>query len=182
MIANLQELRDLGIVPRFHGNGFSQIYIGPTTRLHVWHPDLAPIRDHNATIHNHRYDVVSKIHHGALEHQVFDAIEDEEGGFQINIVQGGGAPMPTVSRVRLKPTGRYTMHAGSVYTFPQPLFHTSDANRLTVTVFEQVNDDRSRQPMVISPFGEAPVDAFDPATAPSTEDLWDALHDGITAV
>lgn len=181
--------REFNHVPRFHGNGFTQLYVGDAKRLHVWHPSLSPIRDHNATIHNHRYDVMSHVVHGLLEHTVYSVVPHPDGPMQINIVNTSDpalkaqltGPTGTGERVVAIPSGKYDMPAGSYYEFRHPDFHTSEASMLTVTVFEQVNDDRSRHPAVLSPWNEPPTHAFDPATAPPVGRLWDAIADACDA-
>ena len=176
-------LKSLGHTPRFHGNGFVQLYVGEGKRLHIWSPRLPAIRDHNATLHNHRYDVHSEVLYGKLIHTIYSIIDDPRGKYQRNVVNTSNpedkpltGPEGTGQRVSLVDIGRYEMSAGSFYVFPYPFFHTSEARELTVTLFEQVNDDRSRHPVVISPFGKAPTHAFDPATAPSEEVLWEVIH------
>ena len=71
----LSRLRKRGFQPRFHGNGFIQLYLNDakTKRLHVWHPDHAPQRDHNAQIHDHRFEMTSNVLVGKLRHITYDA-------------------------------------------------------------------------------------------------------------
>lgn len=52
--------------PRFHGNGFIQVYMAPDVRLHIWHPEFPATRVENAKIHNHRFDFTSTVLQGNL--------------------------------------------------------------------------------------------------------------------
>lgn len=179
------KLQSTGQKPRFHGNGFVQLYLGEGKRLHIWSPDLPMIRDHNATMHNHRYDVHSTVIHGLLKHTVYDVVyEPLTGPYQMNVVNTSNpedkplsGPKGTGERYNLVKKGVYHMPKGSYYEFPYPLIHTSEADEFTITLFEQVNDDRSRHPFVLSPYGEAPTHAFDPATAPGLNRLWSVIYE-----
>jgi len=52
--------------PRFHGNGFIQVYLNELTRLHIWSQDLPATRVQNARIHDHRFTFISQVLLGAL--------------------------------------------------------------------------------------------------------------------
>jgi len=52
---------------RHHGLGLLQAYIDPRTRIHVWARELARgTVTENGARHDHRFDVESHVHHGAL--------------------------------------------------------------------------------------------------------------------
>lgn len=173
----IQDLKDrastkIKYTPRFHGNGFTQLYLSERVRLHVWNERLVKLDDHNAQIHNHRYGVKSRVLQGALKHEVFAVVPLAFGEHRVWSVEGRELK-PSV-RVQVTSMGVYTMVAGSEYTFPNPFFHTSDADQFTVTIFE-IGEDQDHAPMVVAPNGQTPTDAF--RESPFVGDLWRAIAD-----
>ena len=177
----IQDLKDrasskIKYTPRFHGNGFTQLYLSDTIRLHVWDERLAKLDDHNAQVHNHRYDVKSRVLQGALKHEVFAVVPMAFGDYRAWSVEGRELK-PSI-RVEMTTMGVYTMVAGSEYTFPNPFFHTSNADEFTVTLFE-IGNERDHHPMVIAPVGEKPTNAF--GDTPFVGDLWRAIEQACEA-
>lgn len=188
-------LRGSGREPRFHGNGFTQLYVGEKMRLHVWHPDLKKFDEHNAQIHNHRYDVYSRVLYGKLQHAVYEehynltreanydkhrspdnpSIEDRP--WQIYEVTKSGE-LEYVGGCWLALNGRYYMAAGSEYWFPHPWYHTSDAIDLTVTLFT-IGPNKVERPRVLCLRGEKPTDAFDASRSPPVDLLWAAIEEAL---
>ena len=175
-------LKALDKKPRFHGNGFLQMYINDNQRLHIWTPELPPIRNHNATIHDHRFDLHSDVLFGLLGHKTFDLEEDIEGSHRIIQLEGA-------SKVRKRPghfvedeyfnlilRHGYMFAAGSSYTFKSRLFHDSYSNEFTVTVITKSDTINSFARIVMEKEFEQPTHAFDPKTQPSQEVLWDTIY------
>lgn len=193
----IDELRASGRNPRFHGNGFVQLYLDDRTRLHIWTPLLPPIRDHNATIHTHRYDIESSVILGVLKHTTINVSRTIGAGSTCRIIQLTGA-----SEVRAKPgevksspyrhsiRHEYHFTAGSRYTFEGGLFHDSENGHddMTVTVFKKTSDDFADfARILLVGTDKQPVHAFDPKYQPSQEKLWEVIEyaiarcgDGIT--
>lgn len=185
--------------PRFHGNGFIQLYITNRTRLHIWTPELEPIRDHNATIHTHRYDMESTVLEGVLKHTTFDVIDAHPralptcqivnltGASEVRSAPGEFDPATYRHNVRHE----YWFTAGSRYTFKEGLFHDSENGHdgLTATVFTKVGEDApdfakilmvgehvQRGAISTTVFPSQPTHAFDPATQPPQEKMWDIIN------
>lgn len=171
-------IRNLNAKPRFHGNGFVQLYIGERKRLHIWTPELPAIRSHNARIHDHRYDMESEILYGCLQHTTFDTWVKINGGYEI--IQLDGA-----SEVRHKPghilteefawqiRHRYSFFKGSSYNFKQHLFHDSASDIFTVTVMTKSPENSNDFARIIVPKGTPqPTHAFAPEYQPSQSQLW----------
>lgn len=183
-------MRTDGEQPRFHGNGFIQLYLSDRARLHIWTPSLPPLRSHNATIHTHRYDMESKVICGLLKHTTYDVEQVTQAWRKptCQIIQLTGASDPTG---RKKPgevlAGRclhtvrheYVMGAGSHYTFKQNLFHSSDNgyDGTTATVFKKTSSNSPEFAKILLVGGEAqPTHAFDPATQPEQEAMWSVIE------
>ena len=182
--ADLRKMSEIyGLQPRFHGNGFVQLYLSKAERLHVFHPDLLPTRVENARIHDHRWGMHSRVLLGLVEHITYDAVPHIEGTFSIKEVQGtSNKEVPLVevpgSRCRLKKTGYNIFAAGSEYFFPCRQFHESGAPDLAMTFIVKSNDD-GKPARVISPYGEVPDHAFE--TQPPLDDIWQAIEDAYKA-
>lgn len=161
--------------PRYHGNGFVQIYLTKSHRLHVWHPDLAKPVEHNAQIHNHRYDMSSEVLHGCLAHTIYgDSYRAEDRRSVWSILSYG--EFKREPDIYISEIGTCEMVKRSKYTFRAPYFHTSNAQEFTVTLFK-IGEHRLAHPQVITPPEELPYDAFAEGIAPPEEDLWQAIRD-----
>lgn len=191
MIGLLPQLMSAGRQPRFHGNGFTQLPLGSIRRLHVWHPSLPPIEGHNATIHNHVWDMQSRVLLGCLTHRTY-SIEQEPHpeSRATHDIYMLGEERPDISQgyAEIRLSGEYHMAAGSVYIFSQGEWHESDADGLTATLMEKrpVTEFRAtsllaggHRPLVACPRGEEPVDAFAQEHQPTPEAMWRAIEDVI---
>lgn len=197
----LEELRASGRNPRFHGNGFVQLYLDDRTRLHIWTPLLPPIRSHNATIHTHRYDVASTVILGVLHHTTIDMVEFSSyptckvvnltGHGTVGIDKRAQPGEIDPGSWRHSVRHEYWFAAGSRYTFQGGLFHDSDNGHdgMTVTVFKKTSDDdfAGFAKILLVGTDEQPVHAFDPKYQPTQEKLWEVIAraveycgDGIT--
>lgn len=183
-------MRTDGKQPRFHGNGFIQLYLDDRTRLHIWTPSLPPLRNHNATIHTHRYDMASTVICGLLKHTTYDVwpfIDGADNQDRCKVVRLTGASetdrkMPgEVDDLEYAYQARheYVLGAGSQYTFGQDLFHSSDNgyDGTTATVFKKIGEDAPEFAKILLLGSEAqPTHAFDPATQPSQEAMWSVIE------
>lgn len=187
---NLSELiSNTEFKPRFHGNGFTQLYLNKDQRLHVWHPDLPALRDHNAMIHNHRFLLKSKILSGKIEHITYDVLNDPF--YQThNIVMIEGASKSREANfvhkgtARLDEKHRYVLAAGSEYNFKAGLFHTSTpVTDIAVTLMTKENDPSVGWASLATLIGTIePTHAFTPATQPSEEKLWSVINEALNTI
>lgn len=200
----LEQIKERDILPRFHGNGFLQIYIDRTQveRFHVWHPDLKPQREHNAQIHDHRFHMRSRILCGSLKHITHDIIPQEyfcgspvyEATHSIYEIQGASkfseANMVNVGRVHLRKRHEYIFSKGSYYDFRAGKFHESyvgDPTRITATIIERdkETEDANEWARIAVEQGIAIKDithAFEPELQPSTDKMWKCLHEAIDLI
>lgn len=179
--APIDVLKALGNEPRFHGNGFVQLYIAPRRRLHIWTPELPPIRGHNAQVHDHRFDMYSHILHGKLRHTVFDVTSYSNGEYEILTVEGASKQEAKLRRSLNKFERRLRHHyifaAGSTYTFKQHIFHESSADGFTVTKVAKSSEDSGRWASILVPIGTPnPTHAFAPEHQPPQEQLWSIIE------
>ena len=182
-------LRGLGNAPRFHGNGFTQLYLRKDVRLHVWHASLAPLRNHNATIHNHRYDIESTVYRGTLVHKTYSVNPSApQAEHDVRVVQLDGASdahktpeIETGLTGRLELRHQYTFTRGSSYTFKRPYFHSIShvGREPVVTIFEKRNYCTEWARVLTGIDDEQATHAFAPETQPDVATLWSAVREGL---
>lgn len=158
---------------RENGLGVLQAYLleGETReiRVHVWSPLLErPGIRGNGNIHDHRFDMISRVLVGAVHHghimtepgsrwQMCEVVHArkahaEKGSFDCEVI-----PVPGLFEAYgyAKP-----IPAGMVYTFGRGHFHESYANELAVTIVEK-RDQRSDIPArILWPAGQVLTHAF----------------------
>lgn len=180
-------LKELG-KPRFHGNGFVQLYLMPDIRLHIWHPDLPPIRNHNAAIHNHRYDMKSTIYAGTLTHTIYD-VDVFHPHPDIRVIQLEGASGDFKKpKIETSDVGKliirhvYNFAKGSTYTMRRPYFHSSDnkTNKPIVTIFERSNKSTAFAKILCGINDGATTHAFAQETQPDENALWSIISTSLS--
>lgn len=172
--------------PRYHGNGFIQLYLADDVRLHVWHPAFRPIRNHNAMVHTHRYDVNSTVYAGRLLHRTYIIDTDSpKSEHDIRVIQLDGASgahgtpeIETGVTAKLVERHRYEFTTGAKYTMKSPYFHTSDAvgTDPIVTIFERSNKSKEWAKVLCGINDKQATHAFDPSQAPHVTRLWHAIE------
>ena len=169
-------LKDLGRKPRVHPNGFVQFDIEPNIlRLNVWPAD--PIPGHPGRIHpihNHSFDLRSKIILGKLTNDVYaftpapgygDMVlhtARRVGSYDSILVPEAkdrwGRPMSAVGYMEL--IGSRTYLPGQSYTLEKHLFHDSIAHGLTATLMMLEKSSRNYAPQVAVPIGVEPMNNY----------------------
>lgn len=174
-------LRQLGNKPRFHGNGFAQLYLNDRQRLHVWDPTLAPLSDHNATIHDHIFDMKSTVLLGTIVHKVYDEgtfAGDHVGFDRYRVDRELDRLVLDRELVLYGLVGVYRMNVGSNYYFPHRRMHDTDWTGGHAATLMEKTKVWDLEPWVLCPVGERPKNAFDldPAHAARNEKaLWDVI-------
>lgn len=178
----IDQMKELGVKPRFHGNGFTQAQLNGTQRLHVFDPNLPPIPDHNATIHDHVFEMESRILLGVVEHviygrwhsgppQFFDTYRVDRATDTL-VREGGKSAYGVI--------GWHKMSAGSSYFFGAGHMHETKAGGYAATLMTKIPvpgaDLDNKEPFVLCPVGEVPVDAFDPKWQPEQDEMWSAIY------
>jgi hypothetical protein len=152
--------------PRFHGNGFIQVYLDEWTRLHIWSPELPATRVVNAQIHDHRFHFSSTVLMGELHHTEWDVINHPAGQHGL-WQQGPGAsckdsPLERVGLCALHKHKELVFKAGDEpYSFGGPgRFHETHGQGLTVTLMHKSPAGQHRA-QIVALNNETPDHAFE---------------------
>jgi hypothetical protein len=176
MMFTLAYLKTLGRKPRVHPNGFVQFDIEPNIlRLNVWPAE--PIPGHPGRIHpihNHSFDLRSKIILGKLTNDVY--VFEPAPGYGDMVLHTAqrvgthdsilipeakdrwGRPMSAVGYMSL--IGSKTYLPGESYTLEKHLFHDSKPKGLTATLMMLESVSKRYAPMVAVPIGVEPMNNF----------------------
>lgn len=155
--------------PRFHGNGFVQVYLTPDTRLHIWTPYLPATRVQNARIHDHRFLFESTVLVGALIQTEFEVTPDDERGPHGLYQQGAGhsdksTPLEYVGGCHMAQSNQYRIFAGETYRFGGPnKYHDSSPadGELAVSLMRKVNVVDGYRARMVALNDEKPDHAFE---------------------
>lgn len=198
-IKSIDDLLKLETKPRFHGNGFSQWYLDESVRLHVWHAELPAFRDHNATIHNHRWNMVSNVLLGKLQHRTYDVME-VGGSPKYNIpapyathklIELNGASDPKSPKGQVKAYVQahvkhaYVLSAGSSYTHNSPVFHDSYpcADMVVTLMIKKPPSVDIKYASILCGIKDAePIHAFEPSKQPRQEQLISIYEEALKAI
>jgi hypothetical protein len=161
---------------RHHGIGVLQGYVQentePEIRVHIWHNSLLkPGIEISGDVHDHRFDMVSHVLHGAVVHEELNETPDPAGDHAMMALTHAraaadtayhGPTTPLVGRFSVA-RERFVICAGNSYSFPAQKFHHSplpyDLSDIAITVIEKHN--QSELPArLLYPYGRDPVMAF----------------------
>lgn len=162
---------------RHHGIGVLQGYIvensDPEIRVHIWSRKLLkPGMEVSGDVHDHRFDMVSHVIAGFVDHEEFNEFADPNGSYATMALTRCRAPGNILGH---GPTaaieGRFSVNrrrmrilAGHSYSFPSQKFHRSplDENSLGdlgITVVEKHRFLKA-QARLLYPIAREPVMAF----------------------
>lgn len=164
--------------PRWHGNGFIQVYLNSVTRLHIWSPEFQSSVK-NARIHDHRFVFRSSVLMGGIRHIEYEWWKTHRDGdyamWATFCGTGERAREPKLdefnSQGKVKKLCDETYVAGQEYTFGHP-FRFHDTIPLTtvlptVTLMTKERRYEGHLARILVPIGETPDHALDPSDAPS---------------
>ena len=168
---NIAELKRRGVVPRVHGNGFIQVDLTDTTRLHVWGDKRIPRQNVYTPIHDHVFGFKSTLLAGRLFNVVYGFHEDMFGDYRIykpEIRTGEDTIlMPTPVRVKVFPIRTHLVeyHTNSTtYEMDPFIFHESFVTEPTVTIIEKTGPTQAQganiKPRVLVRFDKDPDNEF----------------------
>lgn len=173
----MERLKLLDVRPRWHGNGFVQLPLNETQRMHVWGLDTQPRPTNNARIHNHTWRMTSHVLWGVLEHRTYNVSKwHPSGEYNLWEIDGHAFRDPVQSDAEL--TGLYKLATGSVYDFPAGQFHESVAQHALTVITKTKSPTDADLPQTLAPYGEEPYDAHGD-TMMSDEAMWMAIHTAI---
>ena len=180
----LRLAKQAGSKPRVHGNGFLQLDLSPTTRLHIWgHPDV-PKQKVDTPIHNHRFAFTSLVLRGTMLNHLYwvDPITSNPTHrvYHAKVrTQEDTILDKTSDTVKVFPKGQQEIHAGSFYTMAEGEVHESIVRELTVTVILKSGPTLAQggpTPTVYVPLDVTPDNSFNRYSLP-VQDLWRTIHE-----
>lgn len=156
-------------VPRVHGNGFIQLDLNETTRLHIWGDSRIPKQQVASTIHNHIFDFKSTVLKGRLIHIEYNVKPNTQGRFKIY-----KSALRVDEDTELHDTGYFcdivpyatkVVLAGQSYEFTAHRFHENYAPEPTVTIIKKkgltlAQNRNGPRPSVLVPRGQEPENSF----------------------
>jgi L-ascorbate metabolism protein UlaG (beta-lactamase superfamily) len=171
-------------IPRVHGNGFIQLDLTPTKRLHIWgHPSIP--RQKTATpLHDHAFGFTSRILMGALVNKRFIwNTETPYGRYEIHRVNVRDREDTTLHGTGelgdLVHVETEVYFAGDVYSMSPGEIHESEPREISASIIEKTGPTLSQggpSPRVFVPRGLKPDNTFHRYTM-SEEDLWEIIAD-----
>jgi hypothetical protein len=166
--AEVNWARERGIRPRVHGNGFVQLDLTPTRRLHVWGDSRIPRQIVPTTIHDHTFSFSSIVCRGQLVHREITVRSEFDGAYEMYYaVTNHGEDTRLVrngERYSALIAAEHLLREGDEYTFEKFKFHETVAPWLCVTVIDKDGLTLSQggaSPNVLVPFGWEPDNTFD---------------------
>jgi hypothetical protein len=189
MIA-LQHLKDSGIQPRVHGNGFIQLDVGQGQRLHVWGDDRIPRQSVRSSIHDHAFDFFSLCLVGSITNETYELVQPTHaapgGSYATHRVWNPVARFGEDTRLvetgivgRPGQTGREVVDAGQWYSMRRGVLHDTSVREPTATLMFKVSTQFPGEPSarVLLPIGAEPDNKFDRNTAAEPDLLWAIIRD-----
>lgn len=169
---------------RHHGIGLLQAYVvqGPVEyRLHVWHPDLRFVDEDSGMIHDHRFELESRVLLGAIYdtevvthradkgwviprpvYQVWEvenarkaAMSGEGWVRKVGENEPGVLSFLDGSPLCTIATYEHVYSQGARYTYPARKFHRSETKELTVTLVKKTGQDE-RPARILARVGATP--------------------------
>lgn len=163
---NFADLKALGHQPRVHPNGFIQLDIVPgKIRLNVWTSDGIFCGSRAHPIHNHSYDISSRILKGALTNLTY--LDRWATPANATHILHTAAKVPgTANETMLTPIPKGysrlvsqkadTYAAGEGYVLEREVLHDSLPHGLTATLMTIIQPNPYYSPMVAVPVGVKP--------------------------
>ncbi len=146
-----------GTEVRMHPYGFLQLSLSEGAwrdagyRLHVWSDELPQMKRPEFQVHDHVYEVRSRILLGSLRDIQYIVKDDTVGDYLLFKAEGQKL-CNTKQRVSCIKRRVFYYSAGQEYSVTKGDFHSSESlSPLTVTLFQKVNADPGKSPCVIGP-------------------------------
>jgi hypothetical protein len=182
MMINVSDLKEIGTVPRIHGNGFLQLDLEDGQRLHIWgHPDL-PRQKVDTGIHNHRFNFRSEVIIGRIINAIYDPQKITDAPthalYQPVTRDGEDTVLEAVGaafKVRLFPPHLQLIQKGSRYSMEGFRYHESFTDRPSATIMTKTNPNNGLLPRVLVPLGVEPDNDFNRNNVMPVEQMWDII-------
>lgn len=177
--AMIAALKTQDVKPRLHPNGFVQLDLSTTKRLHVWHPQVVRLQKTHHPVHDHMFDMRSTVLRGCLRNFVYELVP----GTTHNIYRAKAVGnSETVLQFQAGPWALRTVRMddiepGEIYRLRFAELHDSAAHGITVTIMEKVKQYKY-SPRVAVPVGVLPDNDFRRDTV-GAEQLWSIIDGAV---
>ncbi len=184
---NLKMVRAMGNKPRVHGNGFVQLDLTKTARLHIWGDPRIPKQAVATPIHDHVFGFESTIIVGRVISLTYHVTPREHGDFRVYVpeIREGEDTilMPTDVTVNIEPARVATTNWNTAlqkYTFSIFEFHEMLIPEPSATIMVKDGPTLAQgamtSPRVLCPVDKVPDNVFNRYDA--DEDLlWRIIED-----
>lgn len=168
---NIAELKERGIRPRVHGNGFIQVDLTDTTRLHVWGDKRIPRQNVYTPIHDHVFGFKSTLIVGRLFNVVYGYSSHQFGDYAVwepKVTHRENTILErTNKRVRVFPIRTDLVEQNTAnrnYEMDPFIFHESFVTEPTVTIIQKWGVTQAEgnpiNPRVLTRFDQEPDNHF----------------------
>lgn len=168
---NIAEMKRRGIRPRVHGNGFIQVDLTESTRLHVWGDKRIPRQNTYTPIHDHVFGFKSTIIVGRLFNIVYDYKRQPFGDYRVyvpEIREGEDTILKTTTeRVRIFPIRADLVDwqtADKTYEMDPFTLHETFVTEPTATIIQKSDLTMAQgnpfKPRVLVKWGQEPDNDF----------------------
>lgn len=146
-----------GAEVRMHPYGFLQLSLSEGAwrdfgyRLHIWSDELPPMKRPEFQVHDHIYQVKSRVLIGELKDMQYTVTEDPAGVYVL-FEAADGKLFNTGKKVLCEERKILCISAGAEYSVAKGDFHSSlSMAPMTVTLFQKIDANLSLSPQVIGP-------------------------------
>jgi hypothetical protein len=180
-IAYHSEQSKIDLRPRVHGNGFIQLDISKSVRLHIFGDERIPRQSVSTQLHDHTFGFTSKILSGTLENVRYSVRENPNGKFKVYRAfvrdKEDTVLRNTNVRVTVEEAKREILKAGDSYSMVAGEFHESIPCGRVVTIITKDGltlSQGGKSPSVLVPIGQEPDNDFNRYSL-SPEELWSII-------
>jgi hypothetical protein len=178
MDAYHSEQSKIDLRPRVHGNGFIQLDISKSVRLHIFGDERIPRTSVSTQLHDHTFGFTSKILSGTLENVRYSVRENPNGKFKVYRAfvrdKEDTVLRNTNVRVTVEEAKREILKAGDSYSMVAGEFHESIPCGRVVTIITKDGLTCGKSPSVLVPIGQEPDNDFNRYSL-SPEELWSII-------
>lgn len=158
----IEKLYSIGTIIQSHPLGFLRLALegqGESANgffLHVWMPGL-PVQEGGAFMHQHVFDLSSRVLKGTLRDTLYKPVEDPQGPYQLikgkNAQEYGVITNDVLAHVKMDVIRTLDVNAGEIYAVEKGQYHATDVDpeSIVVTLIKKSNVDITLDPIVAVP-------------------------------
>lgn len=183
VLSEVKAAHENGTRPRVHGNGFVQLDLSPSRRLHVWGDPRVPRQTVPTQIHDYTFSFTSTVIRGQIINRTIRVREDGLGAYRLytaEVNQGEDTRLVRNDDRRYRATisVEELLEEGAIYTVDAGRFHETVAPWLCVTVIEKDGPTLAQggpSPRVLVPVDLEPDNTFNRYSTPA-DVLWQIIY------